>query len=82
MDQREHPELGYRSWGVIILRKNTPRKIGKCIGPEIGGISFQSVKSILSKGLDARRVEEELNFTEIKHENIRGSDYYHSSPIQ
>ena len=79
--QREHPELGYRSClGVINLGKkySSQRLENACRRAlEIGGISFQSIKSILSKGLDMERIgSEELNFKEIKHDNIRGSDYY------
>ena len=81
MAQREHPELGYRSClGVINLGKkySSQRLENACRRAlEIGGISFQSIKSILSKGLDMERIgAEELNFKEIKHDNIRGSDYY------
>ena len=60
MDQREHPELGYRSClGVINLEKkySSERLENACHRAlEIGGISFQSVKSILSKGLVLRRI--------------------------
>ena len=60
MDQREHPELGYRSClGVINLEKkySSKRLENACHRAiEIGGISFQSVKSILSKGLVLRRM--------------------------
>ena len=81
MEQREHPELGYRSClGVIHLGKkySSERLENACRrGLEIGGISFQSIKSILVKGLDSRPLgQQELNFKEIKHENIRGSNYY------
>ena len=80
MEQREHPELGYRSClGVINLGKkySTERLERACRRAlEIGGISFKSVKSILSKGLEARPLQQSLNFTEIKHDNIRGSGYY------
>ena len=80
MQQKEHPELGYRSClGVINLGKkySSERLENACSRAiHIGGISFKSIKSILSNGLDARSVQQELNFIEIKHENIRGSDYY------
>lgn len=82
MEQREHPELGYRSClGVINLGKkySSQRLENACYRAlEIGGISFQSIKSILSKGLDTTACfgHQQLNFKEIRHNNIRGSSYY------
>ena len=81
MEQREHPELGYRSClGVINLGKkySSERLENACRRAlEIGGVSFQSIKSILTKGLDNRVIEQSDSiFKEIKHENIRGSNYY------
>ena len=81
MEQREHPELGYRSClGVINLGKkySSQRLENACRRAlEIGGISFQSIKSILSKGLDTMGTEQQAtDLKEIKHDNIRGSSYY------
>ena len=59
MEQREHPELGYRSClGVINLGKkySSQRLENACRRAlEIGGISYQSIKSILSNDLPVRR---------------------------
>ena len=80
MEQKEHPELGYRSClGIIGLgnKYSTERLEMACLRAlEIGGISFKSIQSILSKGLEAQPLQQDLGLQEIKHDNIRGSDYY------
>ena len=81
MEQREHPELGYRSClGIIRLEKkySKDRLENACKRAlKIGGLTFKSLDSILSKGLDGLEVEKENGCTEVEHNNIRGSDYYH-----
>ena len=77
---RAHPEQGYRACLGII-------RLSKSYGPDrmeaasrraldLGAISFQSVKSILEKGLDKIPAEETAVQISIEHENIRGSSYY------
>jgi hypothetical protein len=44
---------------------------------QIRGISYRSVKSILEKGLDRARLEEQRSLDVPQdHENVRGSAYY------
>lgn len=80
MNTREHPELGYRSClGILRLEKkySSERLENACRRAlKIGGLSFKSIDSILSKGLDHQEIEKEASGQEIDHENIRGSSYY------
>ena len=81
MDEREHPELGYRScMGIMRLEKkySKERLENACKRAlKVGGTSYRSVKSILEKGLDHQEVKQGKVDSSIEHENIRGSDYYH-----
>lgn len=80
MEQREHPEQGFRSClGIIRLEKKySPERLENACkrALKIGGISFASVKSILEKELDHQEVELVEDSPQIDHENIRGGDYY------
>jgi len=80
MEQRPHPEQGYRSCLGII-------RLGDLYGKErlenactralfYGTISYKSVKSILKHGLDSKLPEEVTELKPILHRNIRGADYY------
>ena len=80
MEGREHPELGYRSClGIINLgKKYSPERLENACrrALAIGGISYKSVGSILAKGLDLQPLPSSVEHSEIKHKNIRGSEYY------
>ena len=80
MATREHPELGFRScMGIIRLGKrfSNERLENACRRSlSIGGLSYQSIKSILEKGLDKIPLRQEEESKDIKHENIRGNTYY------
>ena len=80
LDSREHPEHAYRSClGVMKLgEKYSRERLEKACerAMEIGGLSYRSVKSILDKGLDRIPLEEGRDVPEVKHENIRGGEYY------
>ena len=80
LESQEHPEQGYRSCiGIIHLEKKyfRERLENACRRAlDIGGISYKSIKSILDKGLDLQKLSVRTDCTEIKHGNIRGSDYY------
>lgn len=77
---RAYPEQGYRAClGIIRLSKHygATRMEAACKRAlDLGAISFQSVKSILEKGLDKVPAEEGAMQISIEHENIRGSSYY------
>lgn len=85
LEERKHPEQGYRSCLGII-------RLGKQYGAErleaasvralaAGARSYRHVESILKNGLDRLPVEQESSAGEASHrhghENIRGPRYYH-----
>lgn len=76
---KAHPEQGYRAClGIIRLSKHygPDRMEAACRRAlDCGATSFQSVKSILERGLDKFPTEEAVQIS-IEHENIRGSSYY------
>lgn len=79
--EKEHPAIGYRSaLGVIRLGKsygNDRLEAAAVRAVELGGFSYQSIKSILSKGLDKQPLDQApiLEVT-IDHNNLRGSEYF------
>jgi len=79
---RSHPQQGFRSaMGLIRLGKlyGVERLEAACALALAGqAMSYKSVKSILETGLDKQPQQSELIQTEpIKHDNIRGGNYYH-----
>jgi transposase len=81
MSSRRHAEHGYRAClGILCLsRKYSPQRLEKACGRAlyIGGISYRSVKSILKNHLDEQEITaEKINSKSLKHENIRGGEYY------
>ena len=80
--RKEHPVLGYRSsLGIIRLEKTYGRarvEAASTRAVAFGAYSYQSVKSILKKGLDKKPIENDLDKSiPQSHENVRGPDYYH-----
>ena len=80
LQDRPHPEMGFRSCLGIM-------RLGKGVGPErleaacvrarrFDTCSYQSIKSILEKGLDRQECEPELPLHSPAHENVRGQTYY------
>ena len=80
LQNKPHPEQGFRSCLGIL-------RLGKGVGPErleaasaralrFGTCSYQSIKSILEKGLDQQAQEPELPLQSPAHENVRGKVYY------
>jgi transposase len=81
IERREHPVLGYRSsLGIIRLEKSYGRERLEAASTRavaLGAYSYQSIKSILKKGLEEKPLEAELDKSIPQdHENVRGSDYY------
>ncbi|PIU26113.1 MAG: hypothetical protein COT10_10320, partial [Candidatus Aquicultor secundus] len=79
MESKPHPEQGYRAClGIMRLSKKygNDRVEAACQRAlAAGAFRYQSVKSILEKGLDKAPLEEFCTPI-ISHENIRGKDYY------
>jgi len=80
MRSRAHPQQGFRACLGLM-------RLGKTHGAErleaacqraltIGGLSYKSVKSILSNGLDREPLSEPAETTPIEHDNVRGAGYY------
>jgi transposase len=81
LESRPHPEQGYRAClGLMRLgeKYSAPRLEAACARAlQIRGISYRSVKSILEKGLDRARLEEQRSLELPQdHEHVRGSAYY------
>ena len=82
IESRTYPEQAYRSClGILRLEKHySKERLEKASGRALkfGSHSFQSLRKILSSGLD--RLEHDDNSSRLSlsaHENIRGSHYYH-----
>ena len=81
LEERPHPEQGYRSClGILRLaRVYSPSRLEAACARAIEGNarSYRSVESILKHGLDRNRREEADSTTKtMTHENIRGNNYY------
>jgi hypothetical protein len=83
MDQRKHPELGYRAClGVLRLGKrySTERLEAACRRAIVmNAATYRSIKSILENSLDREPLEPvEIPAAHAEvHPNVRGSAYYH-----
>jgi transposase len=81
-ETKPHPEMGYRSClGLIKLSKQygIPRLDHACqIAINNGSPSFNSIQSILKKGIDLLSIEDKGNQDGSLplHENVRGASYY------
>jgi transposase len=81
LDERPHPEQGYRSClGILRLSKQygDERLEAACgISLSVRARSYRHVAGVLKNGLD--RVDRAASEIEVPvvHENIRGGDYYH-----
>jgi transposase len=80
LKDKPHPEMGFRSClGIIRLGKGmgAQRLEAACARAlHFGTCSYQSIKSILEKGLDRQLAEPELPLKSPAHENVRGQTYY------
>lgn len=80
LERRPHPEQGYRSClGIIRLadRFSSERvEVAAARALKCNAISYQSVKSILDKGLDRQPIRDAPAYIPAEHANIRGADYY------
>jgi hypothetical protein len=83
MDQRKHPELGYRAClGVLRFGKrySNERLEAACRRAIVmNASSYRSIKSILENSLDREPLEPvEIPAAHAEvHPNVRGSAYYH-----
>lgn len=86
MSNRQYPELGYRAClGIIRLAKeySGERLEAACTRAlAVGACSYKSVRSILETGLDKQPVSKPIRQPAIRHENIRGSNYFNQNLSQ
>ncbi len=81
LDGKPHPEMGFRSClGIFRLAKqySTERvEAAARRGLALNACSYQSLKSILERGLDSMPVEPAPpSRPPVEHDNIRGADYF------
>jgi len=81
LHSRRHVEQGYRScMGILRLgeRFGASRLEAACQRAlSIKSLSYRSVESILSHGLDAQPVTPEPPAPRLQHDNLRGPKYFH-----
>jgi len=80
MTRQKYPELGYRSClGILRLAKtfgDTRLEAACNRALAIRGLSYKSVKSILTSNLDQRPIPEKPHQLSIVHSNIRGASEF------
>lgn len=80
MNERPHPEQGFRSClGIIRLEKTygaTRLEAASARALALHSHSFKTVQSILKKNLDARPLSVEPLRPYSVHDNVRGANYY------
>ena len=81
LDDRPHPEQGYRSClGILRLEKRygSDRLDAACQRAlNVGARSYRHIESILKHGLDRIDNEDAVTSSAGDHENVRGPGYYH-----
>ena len=80
LEQRRHPEHGYRAClGLLSLAKRygKPRLEAACLlALEIGVTKYTNVREILANGRDQERTKDTTQWTSPEHEHVRGAAYY------
>jgi len=81
IERKQHPALGFRSaLGIIRLEKTYGKarvEAAALRAMHFSAYSYQSVKSILKKGLDKQSLEKEPEaIISQNHANVRGAAYY------
>jgi transposase len=79
--RRPHPEQGFRTClGVLRLFRGLDAARVEAISRravEVGVLTYASVASILKHRLDQSASPQAADGTPLRHENIRGSGYFH-----
>ena len=83
LESKPHPEMGYRSClGILRLgqRYSNPRvEAAATRALATGACSYQSVKSMLGRGLDRQPLETPAPRPPLAHDNLRGAAYFDPS---
>ena len=86
LSSRAYPQQAYRSLlGILRLGKSySDERLEAACGRAIviGATSYRSVESILKNGLDSKPLPEKEISPPVRHQNIRGSQYYQHSATQ
>jgi len=87
LDRKPHPEMGFRSClGIFRLAKQySPERVEAAARRALmlNACSYQSLKSILERGLDRLAVEPAPpHRPPVEHDNIRGADYFDNPTLQ
>lgn len=80
LEKKPHPEQAYRSCiGILSLNKKVGReRLGKACSRALcyGMYNYKTVVNILERGLESLEVEQEIEYDQPTHDNIRGKKYY------
>jgi transposase len=83
LESKPHPEMGYRSClGILRLgqRYSTERlEAAAARAVATGACSYQSVKSMLERGLDRQPLPAPATRPPLEHDNLRGAAYFDPS---
>jgi transposase len=83
LESKSHPEMGYRSClGILRLgqRYSNERVEAAAVRAlATGACSYQSVKSMLERGLDRQPLEIAASRPPLAHDNLRGATYFDPS---
>ena len=81
MQSRKHPEQGFRSvMGILRLSKSYPKErleTACARALKAGALSYKSVAMMLKNNLENMPIDIQPSLPAIKHDNIRGGDYFH-----
>jgi transposase len=80
LESKPHPEMGYRSClGILRLgQRYSPERVEAAATRAVstGACSYQSVKSMLERGLDRQPLEAPAPRPALQHDNLRGAAYF------
>ena len=86
LENKPHPEMGYRSClGILRLgqRYSNPRlEAAAARAVATGACSYQSVKSMLQRGLDRQPLEVAAPRPPVEHSNLRGAAYFELAALE
>ncbi len=87
LDSKPHPEMGFRSClGIFRLAKQYSTERMEAAARRalaLNACSYQSLKSILERGLDSLPVDPAPpSRPPVEHDNIRGADYFDNPTLQ
>ena len=83
LESKPHPEMGYRSClGILRLgQRYSPERVEAAAARAVatGACSYQSVKSMLERGLDRQPLPASVPRPPLEHDNLRGAAYFDPS---